>query len=127
MDGVFIGYGIEVTYDELAEAFGIELGEGIYDHFGTLENYFHENQIGDVRLSVLEKSHKAGDSERKLYFGHFVKIAGYDCWGSRVISSEMQTELQSILNSSPFKEICVERFKVEAQLMTVVLGCPCCH
>ena len=144
IEGVWIGYGIEVPYAELAKKLGIDIKKlNSYDSIDKIDKYLRQNKVHELKLSVLRKSHSYDRSSQEnsdddddddddengpanVYFGMFVQVGDYDCWNSSNLSKSEKKQLITLLTNGDFNDICLTMFKKNAILMTVVSGCPCC-
>ena len=146
IEGIWIGYGIEIPYIELAKNLEINIKNlDSYDSIEKIQKYLRENKIEGLKLSVLQKSHlwdrpkqdsndsidsdddgDDDDGPPNVYFGMFVPIGGYDCWNSSNLSKSIKQQLIMLLTNYDFKDVFLRTFYENANLMTVVSGCPCC-
>ena len=139
--GTYIGYGIKISISELVKIFKseeanietiTEYGFNAYeeeeyedcdclcDIYRSLADYVEYNKIFGLDLCVLQQPH--GDANN-VYLGDFVLVSDND-FGS--IKFNDSAKLKNILTNSSFKNICLERFKEEAELLSISIGCFCC-
>jgi len=139
--GTYIGYGIKIGISELVNIFKSEEAnvemitnynfnsyeEDTYedcdclsDIYRSLANYTENNKIFGLDLCVLQQPH--GDANN-VYLGDFVLVSDNDFGSIKINDGE---KLKNILTNSSFKNICLERFKEEAELLSISVGCFCC-
>ena len=146
VDGVWIGYGIDVPYIDLAKKLGISTKKLKAEKIiGLIENHLSENDLCSMQLRIIKKSHSWDRSEsgsesdnkdkyipRNVYFGAFIKIADGG-WNATYLSQKntndknsVEEQLMNLLKDNTFNKFCLKMFKQNTRLMTVVEGCPCC-
>ena len=147
IEEVWIGYGIEVPYMDLAKKFKIKTKKLKADKIiESITNYLSENDLCSMQLHIIKKSHSWERSEsgsessynydkdvpRNVYFGSFMQI-GYGSWNATYLSQKNtagenlnKEQLINLLKDNTFKKFCSKMFKKNARLMTIIAGCTCC-
>lgn len=138
IEGVYLGYGIEVPYMKLASKLGIRTKKLTPRKIITkIEEHLAKNKFEEMQLSILLKSHSwerstSGSSDddedipTNVYFGVFVCIGSYDCWNDTKLSNSTESSLYDMVNNSHFSKVSQKMFGKSCNLMTVVTGCGCC-
>ncbi len=140
IEGIYWGYGFVINYKNLAQLLNIDItGMSSRKAFECIEQYTNYNEIHGLYFTVLQSPHHMNENDDSdedddaipdnVYFGVYIKIGDYDCWGNNVISKKENNKMKELQNMSIeiFNDVYSKTFQNNyAQIMTVVTGCPCC-
>lgn len=142
--GTYIGWGIKINISELVNIFKSEEDnieritdyefnsyeeddcncdyDYISDIYMSLANCASNNKIFGLNLCVLQQPH---EDTNIVYIGDFILVSDNDFGVIKIDNTESE-KLKNVLMNSSFKNICLEHFKEEAELLSISVGCFCC-
>lgn len=141
--GTYIGWGIKTSISDLVNIFKSEEDnidnitdyvfysyeeefysdcDCISDIYNSLAQCASNNKIFGLNLCVLQQPH---EDPNIVYVGDFILVSDND-FGFIKINNNKSQKLKNILINSLFKNICLEHFNEEAELISISVGCFCC-